>query len=411
MNAFLFALGLVVVIATGFSVLFTMVLPRRPAGIGRVSLWINRGVRLVFVGLTRFARSYEAKDAILAPVGPVALVVQLMAWAAAFILGFGLMLQPTTHNLADGLLQALGSLFTVGTIHPGGAENLPLDVAAGAVWVVIVALQIAYLPALYAAFSQREGLVAMLESRAGVPAWGPELLARHQLVGIIDTLPDLYSAWEEWAAAVAESHTTYPVLLLFRSPEPWFSWLLALLAVLDGAAMHLALSPATASSNARLCLRMGFTALDRIGSMLGWRLDPDPLPETPIDLSFDDFDRAVGMLKEVGFPTERSAEEAWPDFHGWRVNYETAAYRLADRLVAPPAPWSGSRRHISRQVVEPRRPPHRRPASTTAAFTPRPFVSRWRGSNPLQAAPKAGPDPDHPSAADTSGSDTGRAAT
>ena len=52
--------------------------------------------------------------------------------------------------------------------------------------MVIVALQIAYLPALYQAFNRRESLVAMLESRAGVPAWGPELLARHQLVGIID---------------------------------------------------------------------------------------------------------------------------------------------------------------------------------------------------------------------------------
>ena len=137
----------------------------------------------------------------------MALVAQLLAWAAGFIFGFALMLQPTTHNLVDGLLQALGSLFTVGTIHPGGAENLPLDVAAGAIWVVVVALQIAYLPALYAAFSQREGLVAMLESRAGVPAWGPELFPyRHQLVGIIDTLPDLYSAWEEWAASRRESH-------------------------------------------------------------------------------------------------------------------------------------------------------------------------------------------------------------
>ena len=46
------------------------------------------------------------------------------------------------------------------------------------------------------------------------------------------------------------------------------------------------------------------------------------------------------MLQEIGFPIERSAEEAWPDFHGWRVNYETVAYRLADKLVVPPAPWS-----------------------------------------------------------------------
>src|SRR6185437_5365213 len=199
MNWILFVVGVVVVVATGASVLFTMVLPRRPAGFERISLGVNRAVRLVFIGLSKRAHSYEAKDAVLAPVGPIALVAQLLFWAACFIVGIALMLQPTTHNLADGLEQGLGSLFTVGAVHPGGPENVPLDVLAGAIWVVVVAVQIAYLPALYSAFSQREGLVAMLESRAGVPAWGPELLARHQLVGIVDTLPELYSAWEEWA--------------------------------------------------------------------------------------------------------------------------------------------------------------------------------------------------------------------
>jgi hypothetical protein len=390
MNALLFVLGLLLVLATGANVVSTMVLPRRPAGLERVSLSVNRSVRLVFVGLARLARSYEAKDAILAPAGPAALVAQLLFWAAGFIVGFGLMLLPTTHDLADGLLQALGSLFTVGAVHPGGADDAAIDVAAGALWVVVVALQIAYLPALYAAFSQREGLVAMLESRAGVPAWGPELLARHQLVGIVDALPDLYSEWEEWAAGLAESHTTYPVLLLFRSPEPWYSWLLALLAVLDAAAMHLALSPATASSNARLCLRMGFTALDRIGTMLGWHLDEDPMPEAPIDLSYGDFEQAVSMLEEAGFPTERTAEEAWPDFHGWRVNYEAVAYRLADRLIVPPAPWSGSRRHLGPNIVEPRRPPHRRPASGAGASGPRVVVPR----RPVERRPRTDPDDD-----------------
>ncbi len=91
------------------------------------------------------------------------------------------------------------------------------------------------------------------------------------MVGINDTLPDLYAAWEQWSADVAETHTTYPVLLLFRSPEPWYSWLLGLIAVLGAAAMHLALAPSEASSQARLCLRMGFTLLksdcdhDRMG--------------------------------------------------------------------------------------------------------------------------------------------------
>lgn len=361
MSGLLFAIGLIIVVLTSASVLFTIVLPREPRGFERLSSIANEAVRIVFLGLSRLARSYEGKDALLAPTAPVALVGQLMIWAACFIIGYGLMLESTTHHVTSALAQSAGALFTVGTIDLGGPRSAVVDIAAGATWVVIVALQIAYLPALYGAFNRRESLIAMLESRAGLPAWGPEVLARHQLVGIIDTLPDFYASWEQWAADLAESHTTYPVMLLFRSPEPWFSWLLGLLAVLDGAAMHLALAPSTASSRARPCLRMGFTALNRIAKVLGWEVDPDPSPEGPIALTFEEFEQAVEMLRRVGFPMERTAEEAWPDFRGWRVNYETVAYRLADRVTAPPAPWSGTRRHLRSHVVPPRRPPQRAP--------------------------------------------------
>ncbi len=367
---------------------------------------MNRAVRLAFLALARLASSFEAKDAILAPAAPAALVSQLLVWGAAFIVGFGLMLQSTTHNLANGLLQSVGSVFTVGAVHPGGPENVPLDVAAGATWVVVVALQIAAPPGPVRGVQPARGAGGDAREprrRAGV---GPRLLARHQLVGIIDTLPDLYSAWEEWAAAVAESHTTYPVMLMFRSPEPWFSWLLALLAVLDGAAMHLALAPATASSNARLCLRMGFTCLDRVGSMLGWRLDPDPLPEAPIALTFGEFESAVKMLEDVGFPIERTAEEAWPDFHGWRVNYEAVAYRLADRLVVPPAPWSGPRRHLGPGTAAPRRPPQRRPARGADALAPRSFAPQRQNLSPTNGPPGSGPAPHRPPGASPSGSGT-----
>jgi len=83
---------------------------------------------------------------------------------------------------------------------------------AAATGLVIVTLQIAYLPALYAAFNRREVEVALLNARAGVPSWGPELLARtHYALGTgvsaLDTLPGLYARWERWAADVAESRT------------------------------------------------------------------------------------------------------------------------------------------------------------------------------------------------------------
>jgi hypothetical protein len=379
----LFVLGLLVVLFTSASVVFTIVLPREPRGFERLSSFVNRSVRLSFLALSRLARTYEGKDSLLAPTAPVALIGQLAVWAACFIVGYALMLEGTTHSLASALAQATGALFTVGTIDLSGRANYAVDIACGATWVVIVTLQIAYLPALYQAFNRREALVAMLESRAGVPAWGPEVLARHQLVGIIDTLPDFYAAWEEWSADLAESHTTYPVMLLFRSPDPWFSWLVGLLAVLDGAALHLALAPSTASSQSRLCLRMGFTALNRIAEVLRWEVDPDPNPEGPIDLTFEDFSEAVVMLEEIGFPMERTAEEAWPDFRGWRVNYESVAYRLCDRLTAPPAPWSGTRRHLRSGAVAPRRPPQRTPSGILAQHRPEvviaPTPRRWSG--------------------------------
>lgn len=49
--------------------------------------------------------------------------------------------------------------------------------------------------------------------------------------------------WERWAADVAESHTTYTQLVRFRSPQALSSWVTALLAVLDSAALFLPLSP------------------------------------------------------------------------------------------------------------------------------------------------------------------------
>jgi hypothetical protein len=324
--------------------------------------------------LSRLGRTYEVKDSILAPTAPVALLAQLLWWAVSLVLGFALMLMNTTHSFVHGLTQAVTALFTVGAIHIGGTPNTMLDIAAGATWVVIVALQIAYLPSLYNSFSRREALVTMLESRAGSPAWGPELLARHQLVGINDALPQLYADWEQWAAEVTESHTTYPVLLLFRSPEPWLNWIIGLLAVLDAGAMQLALNPTTAPSQTRLCLRMGFTLFNRLAASLGYPVDPDPDPDGAIKLEYAEFLSAVDNLAEYGFPMERSAEDAWPHFRGWRINYENSAYRLADAFTAPPAPWSGTRRHLRAGVVEPKRPPHRAPGSISKFADDRPEV-------------------------------------
>jgi hypothetical protein len=289
-------------------------------------------------------------------------------------------------------------LFSVGLIHPSARGNDALVVLAGATGAIAVALQIGYLPAIYQAFNRRESLVTLMESRAGVPAWGPEVLMRHQLVRITDALPALYGDWELWAADLAESHISYPVLLWFRSPEPGFSWILSLLAVMDAAAMHLSMSPSVAPSEARMCLRMGFTALRRIAQTLHWEFDADPSPEGELQLTYEDFAYAVELVRDTGFPVEQTTEEAWRNFRGWRVNYEALAYRMADRVIAPRAPWSGERRHLPLELMLPNRPPHRSPegkvfydqkrrpdyipvASEPAPFRPVPWHRRHRATD------------------------------
>jgi len=90
------------------------------------------------------------------------------------------------------------------------------------------------------------------------------------------------------------------------------------------------------------------------------------MPDDPIELCFEEFEGSMGRLEEMDFPIERTAEEAWPHFVGWRVNYESIAYRLADMIVAPPAPWSGPRTHLPDLAIVPQRPANRRPGNPRA---------------------------------------------
>jgi hypothetical protein len=250
----------------------------------------------------------------------------------------------------------------------------------------VVALQIGYLPTLYSAFNRRETLVTRLQSRAGEPAWGPEILARHRLVATLDNLPLLYDDWETWAADVAESHSNYRTLIWFRSPHPLRSWVVGLLAVLDSAALYLATCPSTAPSEARLVLRMGFTALRDIGGSLGMSYDPDPRPDAPISLTYEDFLDGIERLERADFEMERSPEEAWPHFRGWRVNYEDLAYRLADSVDAVPAPWSGPRRGVLAPMGI-RRPVNRVPEAPDEDYSA-PQVGLQQRRRPRRGAPR-----------------------
>ena len=364
--------GLVLVLASARSLIVTVIVPRP------VSSWLTRWVSqlagLVFRMITGRITDFRTRDRILASQVAAVLLAQIIVWLLMFFVGYSLMLWPFVHGGITGAFSTAGpALWEIGSENVHGApERTILDVAA-LCGIITVTLQISYLPTLYSAFNRRETEVALLNARAGVPSWGPELLARtHYALGSgvssISTLPQLYYDWERWAADVTESHTTYLPLVRFRSQKPLSSWVTSLLAVLDSAALFLALSPEQAPTvPARLCLRSGFLCFSSIARAMRFDVPEEPDPESGIDLTYEEFLDAVARMRKVNFPMERQPEEAWPDFVGWRLTYEKAAYAIAQAVDAVPALWSGPRR-IPDPPIPPFRPPSGR--AKTTGLTP-----------------------------------------
>jgi hypothetical protein len=360
------AIGVLLVLTAWASVIGTLIVPRP------FSSWLTRSVdqtvNVIYRLLKDAVSDFKRRDRLLATQAAAILLGQLTAWLAISFAGYALLFWPfEVRGLGSSFTAAGSSLFTLGFVKPASLVPSVMVFFAAVTGLVIITLQIAYLPTLYAAFNRRETEIALLNARAGVPSWGPELLARtHYALGsgvsTIDTLPDLYAQWERWAADVAESHTTYLPLARFRSPRPLSSWVIALLAVLDSAALYLALSPKSAPVvPARLCLRGGFQCFSQIARAMNIDVPAEPDPDAGIRLTYEEFLEAIERMRKVEFPIERDPEEAWPEFVGWRVNYEAAAYAVAYALDAVPALWSGPRRHHVDQIPPIRPPPGRPP--------------------------------------------------
>ena len=241
------AAGLLLVLAVWFSVIVTLIVSRSVAS--WTTQLADRGVVIVFNLLARNIDDYHRRDRVLAMLPATMLLTHLLIWLGTAFTGYALLLWPlTSHGVGSAFIASGSALFTLGFDEPAGVAPAAVVFAAAATGLIIVTLLIAYLPTLYAAFNRRETEVALLNARAGIPSWGPELLARtHYALGsgmsTLDTMPELYAQWERWAADVAESHTTYLTLVRFRSPGALSSWVTSLLAVLDSAALYLSLSP------------------------------------------------------------------------------------------------------------------------------------------------------------------------
>lgn len=342
------AAGAMLVLWTLSSAIKTVVLPRASASVlTRVHF---RAIRVVFDRFTSPRRSFAKRDAVMALYAPISLVLLPGVWVVLMILGFTAMFWGTGIDpLSEAFVTSGSSLLTLGFVRPDGIGRVMLTFLEAGLGLGIVSLLISYLPTIYAAFSRREALVGMLEVRAGLPPSPAELLTRYQTIGWIEHIDaDLFEPWEEWFVDVEESHTTQPSLVFFRSPHPERNWLTAAGCVLDTAAIVASTLDVPRSAQRDLLLRGGFFTLRRIADFYGIKYDPRPSPTDPISVTQGEFDLLCIELRAAGLPLKKDLQQAWLDYAGWRVNYDSVLVQLCALVMAPPARWSSDRMPESR---------------------------------------------------------------
>src|SRR5258708_10204382 len=195
--------------------------------------------------------------------------------------------------------------------------------------LILIALLIAYLPTIYAAFSRREAAVTMLEVRAGSPPSAVEMIKRYTRLKRLEQLGELWTAWEVWFVDLEESHTSLAALSFFRSPQPHRSWVIAAGAVLVGAALVRSVVDIPADSQADLCIRAGFLALRYIAAFFRISYNPNPSPTDPISVSRAEFEAALDESAAARVPLKAHPDPAWRHFPGWRGHHDTPLSALS----------------------------------------------------------------------------------
>lgn len=186
----------------------------------------------------------KRREQFLGVFAPVSVLLLLTAWVVQQIIGFGLIWWGIggisgADSLADDIYYSGVVYFTLGFGEVVPAEQIPrfgalIEAFSG---VLTTALVIGYLPALYGAYSERERKLMTLDDGTEERISPDSLLLARGHGGDIDGLRSYFKEWEDWIAAVTETHSAFPMLVLFRSKRPGQNWVTALGVVTDAALM------------------------------------------------------------------------------------------------------------------------------------------------------------------------------
>jgi len=336
--------GIVLVALTLLDVFRTLVMPRAARGRVRLSRILFRTMWRPWRWIGVRAKTVQARERVLATAAPFFFFVLLVGWVSLALLGYALILWspafvdgigPGGDSFGNALYVSGTSLFTLGSVGGVTGWTRAVVVTEGATGLGLFAVVIAYLPVLYQAFNRREVGVLLLDARAGSPPSGPELLHRMGSAGASSSLHGLFAEWERWVADVLESHMSYPLLTLFRSPHDNTSWVTSLGSVLDAATLLLTAVEDESDERAILMYGTGVHAVEDLFYYFR-------LTERETVIQRDEFEDVLGDMKDDGFAV-RPLDDAFARFTQKRAKYAPRLDALAVLLAAPPTLWIGDR--------------------------------------------------------------------
>jgi len=278
---------------------------------------------------------------------PMGLMLLPAVWATAVISSFAMVFWAVDYGtVGEAWVLSGSSLTTLGFRTSGSGLGLAAAIVEGLIGLGLVGLMISFLPTIYAAFSRRESPVAKLYLRASDRTGhiSPStLLNRVQTIDGLDQMPQLWSEWEDWFVDIEESHTSFPMLVFFRSPVTERSWVGGAGLALDTASLYVSTLDLPRAPRAELMIRTGTLALRRISDFFAFDYDNDPSPDDQIAVERCEYEEVYDSLRAAGLPVIDDRDIAWKRFAGWRVNYDQPLLQLAAYVDAPPALWSSDR--------------------------------------------------------------------
>lgn len=337
-----FLAGVSIVSRTALSALTTFVLPRGvPDRLTGIVFTLSR---YLFELRALRVSNYEARDRIMALYAPVTLLMLPAVWLTLVMIGYACMFWALGLSHPSQAITTSGSsLLTLGFARTHNLAQTLVAFTEAGLGLSLAALLIAYLPTMYSSWSRREALVATIETRAGTPPSVATLIIRYNRLNRLDRIADLWVPWEAWFTDIEESHTSLAPLAFFRSPQPDRSWVTAAGVILDTASFYVSTLDVPRDVQAELLIRTGYIALRRIADVFKIPYDMDPDKADAISISREEFDEVVARLQAEGIPLKPDLHQAWLDFAGWRVNYDTVLLALARLTMAPYAPWVSDR--------------------------------------------------------------------